>query len=139
MQRYYLRTTGQAVRTAQVRTSAAPVRTLENSLRVYIKEARRADRSIPPILHPLDKKMQSMDDYDMIDVNDFMPDMTGMQRHRFIIQLQQGLSVSIFLYTWAWGGAGQASTHTLFGVSLPNQRRMSETRAWSSLKRTSTF
>ena len=134
MQRYYLRTTGQAVRTAQVRTSAAPVRTLENSLRVYIKEARRADRSIPPILRPLDKKMQNINDYDMIDVNDFMPDMTGMQRHRFILQLQQGLSVSIFLYTWAWGGAGQASTHTLFGVFLLNQRRMSETRAWSSLK-----
>jgi hypothetical protein len=47
--------------------------------------------------------MQNMGDYDMIDVNDFMPDMTGMQRHRFILQLQQGLSVSILLYTWAWG------------------------------------
>jgi hypothetical protein len=101
LHRYYLRTTGQAVRTEQVRTSVAPVRTLNNSLRVYIKEAWRADSSIPSILHPLDKKMQNMDDYDMIDVNDFMPDMTGMQRHRFIIQLQQGLSVSIFLYTWA--------------------------------------
>jgi hypothetical protein len=45
---------------------------------VYIKEARRADRSIPPILCPLDKKMQNINDYDMIDVNDFMPDMSGM-------------------------------------------------------------
>ena len=66
------------MRTAQVRTSVALVRTLNNSLLVYIKEARRADRSIPPILHPLYKKMQNMDDYDMIDVNGFMPDMIGM-------------------------------------------------------------
>ena len=56
---------------------------------MYIKEARRADRSIPPILCPLDKKMQNINDYDMIDVNDYMPDMTGIQRHRFILQLQQ--------------------------------------------------
>ena len=126
---YLLRITGQAVRTAELYTSVALVRTLDNSLRVYIKEARRADKSIPHILRPLDRKMQNIDDYEMIDVNDFMSDMTGMQSHRFILQLQQGLSISIFLYTWAWGGAGQASTHTLFGVSLPNQRRMSETRA----------
>jgi hypothetical protein len=109
------------VRTAQVRTSVAPVRTLNNSLRVYIKEARRADRSIPPILHPLDKKIQNMGEYDMIDVNDFMPDMTGMQRHRCIIQLQQGLSVSIFLYTWAWGGGEQGRHLPTHYVACPSR------------------
>ncbi len=76
MHMYYLRITGQLVRQAQVHTSVAHIRTLENSLRVYVMEARRADKSLPLILRPLEKKMQKFDEYAMIDVNDFMPDMS---------------------------------------------------------------
>ena len=50
MQRYYLRLTGQVARQAQVYTSVAPLRTLDNSLRLYIKEARKAAKTIPSIL-----------------------------------------------------------------------------------------
>jgi len=99
MQRYYLRLTGHVLRQAHVYTSVDPLRTLDNSLRVYVREDRRADKSIPPILRPLDMKMHNVDDYGTIDVNDFMTGMSGMQRHRFILQLRQGLSVPIFLYT----------------------------------------
>ena len=122
---------GKAVRQAHVYASVDPISTMYNSLRVYIKEACRVDKSIPPILRPLDRKMQNIDDYGMIDVNAFMTDMSGMLRHRFILRLREGLSgsyVHVHL-VGGRGGAGKASTHTLFGGSLPNQIRMNETRA----------
>jgi hypothetical protein len=98
---------------------------LDNSLRVYVKEARRADNWIPPILRPLDEKMQSADEYAMIDVNEFMTDISGMHRHRFIFQLQQGLHVHVFLYTWAWGGMFGIYSHVAWRVppeSMKNER-----------------
>ena len=127
MQRYYLRLTGQVARQAHVYTSVNPLRNLENLLRVYIKEARKVCKSIPPILRPLKRKMQNIDDYDMIDVNDCMEDMSMKQRHGFILQLRQGLSVPKFLYTSVWGEVRYTSTRTMFGGTLSHQ--MFETRA----------
>ena len=137
MQRYCLRLTGQAVRQAQVYTSVAPLRTLDNSWRVYIREARGADKSTPPILRPLDRKMQNIDVYDTIDVNDFMEDMSGMLRYKFILQLRQGLSVPIFLYTWTWGGeqVRYLPTRCLAGPSSIERAR----RWHDQFPKTSTF
>ena len=105
MQRYYLRLTGQAQRSTQAQQSAAPLRNTDNSLHVYVKEPRRADKTIPPHLRPLNKRLESALEYEMIDVNDYMEDMSRMQRHRYILQMQQGLSFPIFHYTWTWGGS----------------------------------
>jgi hypothetical protein len=42
-------------------------------------ERRSAGRRVdPPILRPLDRKMYNVDEYAMINVDDFMPDMSGM-------------------------------------------------------------
>ena len=41
----------------------------------------------------------------MIDVNDYMKDMSRSQRHRYLMQLQQSMSIPIFHYTWTWGGS----------------------------------
>ncbi len=106
MQKYYLRLTGQAIRQAAVNLSVTPMRTAQNALHVYIKEQRRADRAIPLVLQAIDRKVQDVAaDYIMIDVNEFMGNFSTMQRHRFILQLQQGLSVPVFYYTWTWGGS----------------------------------
>jgi len=103
MHKYYLRLTRRVERQSQVHKSTAPMRTSDSALRVYLREPRRADKSIPPILQSLDKKVQDVDEYVMIDVNDYMSDLSRMQRHRYILQLQQGLSLPIFCYTWVWG------------------------------------
>jgi len=79
-----LRLAYQVVKLAHVYMSVAPMRTLHHLVRVYVKEARSADTLITLILRPLEKKMQNVDDYATIDVDDLMPDMSTMQRHRFI-------------------------------------------------------
>ena len=95
MQRYYLRLTGRLVRQAHVHTSVGPIKTLDNSLVAYVKEARSVDKSITSILRHLDKKIQNSDEYAMIDLIEIMMDISGMHRHRFILQLQQGLSLPL--------------------------------------------
>ena len=72
MQRYYLKVSGQSIRQAQVMTNATPLRTEENALNLYLKEPRKADKHIPLVLQPLNKKLQSALVYKMIDVNDYM-------------------------------------------------------------------
>ncbi len=81
------------------------MRTGQNALKVYVKEQRRADKHIPLVLQALDNAVQNAEEYDMIDVNDHMQNFTRMQRHRSLLQLQQGLSLPIFCYTWMWGGS----------------------------------
>jgi hypothetical protein len=105
MQKYYLRLTGQVIRQVAVHLNVTPMRTAQNALHVYIKEKRRADRAIPLVLQAIDKKVQDVANYIMIDVNEFMGNFSTMQRHKFILQLQQGLSVPVFYYTWTWGGS----------------------------------
>ena len=48
MHGYYLRITDQAARTAQLYTSVALVRILDNSLRVYIYQGGPKDRQVDP-------------------------------------------------------------------------------------------
>jgi hypothetical protein len=52
------------------------MRTSENALKVFLREPRRADKGIPPILQPLDIKLQDVNEYVMIDVTDYMSDMS---------------------------------------------------------------
>ena len=101
----FLRVSAQTDRQVQVRESMTPLRNAENALFVYIKEPRRADKDIPLLLRPLNTKLVNAVEYDMIDVNDFMEDMSRSQRHRYLLQLQQGMSVPMFHYTWTWGGS----------------------------------
>ena len=79
MQKYYLRLTGQVERQIQVHKSATPLRTGENALQLYIKDQRMADRAIPLALQALNIKLEIVAEYVMIDVNDYMPDMSRMQ------------------------------------------------------------
>ena len=43
-------------------------------------------------------------EYEMIDVNDFMEDISILQCHRYLMHVQQGMSVPMFHYTCTWGG-----------------------------------
>jgi len=103
MQRYYLRLTGQTHRAIHEQKIVAPLRNTDNSLHVYLKEPRRVDKTNPSHLRPLNKRLDSAIEYEMIDVNDYMEDMSTMQRHRYILQMKQGLSFPIFHYMWTWG------------------------------------
>jgi len=73
------------------------MRTSDNALRAYLRESRRADKSIPFILQALNKIVQEVDEYVMIYVNEYMPDVSRLQRHYYLLQLRQGLSLPIFL------------------------------------------
>ena len=53
------------------------------------------DKRIPLVLQPLNTKLQSALEYEMIDVNDYMEDMSRLQRHIYLLKLQQGMSVPI--------------------------------------------
>ncbi len=74
--RYYLRVSAQTDRQVQVRESMTPLRNAENALFLYIKEPRRADKDISLLLRPLNTKLVNAVEYAMIDVNDFMKDMS---------------------------------------------------------------
>ena len=88
MQRYYLRLTYQTIRQAQVHKSANPPKTVENALQLYSKEPRRADKAIPSILlHYLNAKLDTSVEYNMIDVNNYMEDMSRQQRHQYLLQV----------------------------------------------------
>ena len=63
-----------------------------------------ADKVILEVFRAVDRDVQNVEEYDMIDLNDYVKDLSRMQRHRYLLQLQQGLSVPIFCYTWMWGG-----------------------------------
>jgi hypothetical protein len=51
-------------------------RSPESALHVYIKEPHRAYKIIPSILRRLNDRLEEAEKYEMIDVNDFMTDMT---------------------------------------------------------------
>jgi len=105
MQRYCLRLSGQNIRQTQAHKLFAPLRSGKNALKMYVKDPRRADKAIHPILRPLNTKPGSALEYEMVDLNDYMGDMSRSQRYMYLLLLQQGMSVPIFHYTWSWGGS----------------------------------
>ena len=72
---------------------ATPLRTAKNALNLYLKDPRMANKPIPLVLKPLNTKLQSALEYEMIDANDYMEDMSRIQRHRYLLKLQQGIYV----------------------------------------------
>jgi len=81
------------------------LRTVDNALKLYAREPRRADRVAPPVLRRLNARLENALEYDIIDVKDYMDDMSRSQRHMYLLQMEQGMSVPIFHYTWSWGGS----------------------------------
>jgi hypothetical protein len=100
MQRYYLRATNLAIRQAQVQKSINPLRTAENALQLYLREPRKADRDIPLVLQRPNTKLENAVEYYMIDVNDYMADMSSNQRRQYLMQLQHSMSFPTFHYKW---------------------------------------
>ena len=76
MAKYELRLTGQSMRQTVLHTIETPARTSANALLVYIREPRRANKPISSVLHPLNSKMVESSEYEKVDVNDFMTDMS---------------------------------------------------------------
>jgi len=105
MANYEVRLAGQSVRQAEVYQSTVPGRTPENALHLFIKELRRADKIIPSILRPLKARLDEAKKYEMIDVNDFMIDITNNQRHQYLLKMRRGMFCSVFIYTWAREGS----------------------------------
>ena len=64
----------------------------ESALHLYIKEPRRKDTIIPSILRRLNARLEEAKEYEMIDVNDFMTEMTNNQRHQYLLNVQGGMS-----------------------------------------------
>ncbi len=84
-----------------------------------LKEPRRVDKAIPSILWRLNTKLETAREYEMIDANDFVEDMSRLQRHRYLMQVQQGMSVPMFHYTWTWGGSRAGiNPHVIWRVPL---------------------
>jgi hypothetical protein len=76
----------------------------------------RVNRAIPLVLRPLNTRLENALEYEMVDVNDYMGDISRSQRYMYLLLLQQGMSVPIFHYTWTWGGiVEKVSTPTLYG------------------------
>jgi hypothetical protein len=53
----------------------------------------------------LNVRLEEAEEYEMIDVNDFMIDMTNNQRHQYLLKMRGGMSCPVFIYTWARGGS----------------------------------
>ena len=79
--KYELRLTGQSARQTAIHSNAVLAITSEYALHVYIKEPRRADKPILPLLQSLNSKMVESSEYEKVDVNDFMSNMSHNQRH----------------------------------------------------------
>jgi hypothetical protein len=105
MQRYYFRSSGQSIRHAQGIHSATPMRTADNALKSYVREPRKANKNITPVLRRQNTKLENAIEYDIVDVNDYIEDMSRSQQHMYLLQMQQGMFVPIFHYTWSWGGS----------------------------------
>jgi len=120
MARYELRLSGQSSRQAELHTNPHPARTVDNALKVYIKEARRADKAIPRVLESLNEKLQESAVYEKIDLTDLVKDMPIRKRHEYLLKVQEGLSVPFFSYTWSRGGSrGGVCPHVIW--RLPPQ------------------
>jgi len=67
--------------------------------------------------------VQEVEEYFMIDANDYMQDLSKMQRLKYLLNLQQGLSVPVFFYTWIWGG-GRAgiNPHVIWRVPHKSEK-----------------
>ena len=105
MAKYELRLAGQSVRQTALHNRAAPARTSVSALHLCITEPRRAELVIPSILMPLNTRLEESEEYETIDVNDFMIDMTSNQRRQYLLKMHAGMSCPIFSYTWARGGS----------------------------------
>ena len=90
---------GQSIRHAHVINSATPKWTADNALKLYVREPRMVDRAIPPVFRRLNTKLESAIVYDFIDVNDYMEDVSRSQRHMYLFQMQQDMSIPIFHYS----------------------------------------
>ncbi len=73
------------------------MRTTDNALKFYVREARRADKDIPPVLRRLNTRLENVIEYEVIDVNDCMDDMSRSQRHRYLLQMEHGSAIPIFI------------------------------------------
>ncbi len=119
MGKYELRLSGQLQRQLTSNASAAPTRTSETTLHLFVKEPRRSDRSIPAKLRPLNIRIQQSAEYEMIDVIDFMTGMTNPQRHNFLLKMHEGMSDPILSYTWSRGGSrAGVNPHIIWRVPL---------------------
>ena len=130
MAKYELRRTGQSARQTAIHNNSVPASTSENALHVYIKEPRRAYKPILPLLKSLNSKMVEKSEYQKIDVNDFMSNMSHNQRHTYILKMREGLSIPIFSYYWARGAVGLVSIHMLSGRIRRNRTKGNWMKAW---------
>ena len=97
MAKHEVRLAGQSVRQAEVHQSTAPARTPESALHLFIKKPRRTDKIIPSILRPLNDRLEEAEEYEMIDVDDFMIDMTNNQRHQYLLKMRGGMTCPVFI------------------------------------------
>jgi hypothetical protein len=86
---------------------------------------------------PLNAKIVESSEHEMIDVNDFMTDMSQNQRHRFILKVNEGLSVPIFSYYWSRGGSmAGINPHVIWRIPLQlnkNERDEGMTRSQNNV------
>jgi hypothetical protein len=88
MGKYELKLAGQSVRQTTLHMNSAPASTLASSLHLCITKPRRANLSIPSIiLRPLNRRLEDSEEYETIDVNDFMADITNNQRRRYLLNM----------------------------------------------------
>jgi hypothetical protein len=68
--------------------------------------------------------LEEVSEYEMIDVNDFMTEMTSNQRHQYLLKMQAGMSSPIFSYTWARGGSrAGVNPQVIWRVPLEAQKK----------------
>ena len=103
--------------------SAAPARTSETGLHLFVKETRRSNMSKSAILRPLNTRIQQSAEYEMIDINDFMTGMTNPQQHNFLLKMHDGMSNPILSYTWSRGGSrAGVKPHVIWRIPLKSQQ-----------------
>lgn len=123
---YHRRLYQQGSRQKKVHEAEEPLRRPATAVKWVTIEALPLGEVPHRSLALLDRKLEDRHtvDFEPIDVNSYMSDMTTKQRHAFILRLKAGLSYPFQLWSWMKGGsAAGVSAHFLWRIPNKKQRQ----------------
>ena len=102
--------------------SDEPLRTTNEAINCKTIEMHPTSLAVSKDMRPLNSHLIASDDYDPIDVNEFMEGLHSMARYKFLEKVKACLLVPFQLWSWKISGSSGVSTHFVWKI-IPKATR----------------
>ncbi len=110
----------QLIRQTDIHQASEPIRSVSNAVVHETVERAKNYLAVAKDMIPLNNRLLAAEEYDAIDVNQFMEGLDSMARYRFTSKLKAGLSTPFHIWSWKRGNNAGISTHFIWKIPSKN-------------------